>query len=418
MKQLSFNVPDRSTGDFITLRDVVEPIWEARKEFLAIVLLVMACVGAWVGLNVKYRSEGFFQFGGPIPIPAPKEKNEKNPEKEPDAGITLSDFKRYGASFSTSERFFEYVHDKKLESTEGIDDLRRVIARDGISRLIEPIYPFTKLDAKDLMEQPKGSSNNVIALRIKYDASSPLVAQQMVGLIGNYAMDSIVFLIYSDQLRFKHDEISTKIIRLDNTIIENKTRLDELARRSEELKQIIARNPGSEGQAARQVVTITEENAHYLPPATQLLTAEVQAAEAKEKIYHAKREQEQNKLYLEYFDRAKAILNGTKSGETVLRGLEEAKLAVFKDKNMDDDIVKEVYNKITVDNRSAINVYLDKSRFIAGPTLSDKPTVRMPIAMALALIAGLIIAVLFVFIRKWIRQNMSSRPTPTQVNGL
>jgi hypothetical protein len=197
--------------------------------------------------------------------------------------------------------------------------------------------------------------------------------------------------------------MNTKIIKLDNAIIANKTRLEEYRRRAAELKQIVARNPGSEGQATRQVVTITDENARYLPPATQLATTEVQATEANEEILKARREQQQNILFLEYYERAKGLLDSTKSGETVLRGLEAAKTAVFKDKNLEDDIVKEVYNKITVDNRNAINVYLDKSRFIAGPTLAQKSTARPALALVVSLILGFFLAVLIVFSRKQTR---------------
>ncbi|MDB5840799.1 MAG: hypothetical protein JWQ23_2751, partial [Herminiimonas sp.] len=227
--------------------------------------------------------------------------------------------------------------------------------------------------------------------------------QKIVGLLGNYAMDSIIYLTYSDALRFKREEMNTRIIKLDNDIIASKIRLEEYRRRAAELRQIVARNPGAESQATRQVVTVTEENARYLPPATQLATTEVQAAEANEAILKARREQQQNILYLEYYDKAKGLLDSTRSGETILRGLESAKTAVFKDKNLEDDVTKEIYNKITVENRDAINIYLDRSRFIAGPTLAPKSTARPALALAMSLILGLILAVVIVLFRKQMR---------------
>lgn len=405
MNQDMFNAEDRDEVRVIPLNDFLTALWRTRWVVLTVTLLTMACGVTWSLSDARYASNGFFQFGGAIPIVVAKTRDkekDKDKEKEPSPGITLSDFKRYAASFATSERFNEYLNDKKLSSLPGIDDLRKpFVSRDGISRIIEPVYTFTKLDAKELMEQPKESSNNVIGLRISYEGKTPEIAQQDVGLLGRYAMDSIIYLIYSDTLRFKHEEMRTKIVRLDNTIITSKTQLDEYRRKTDELKQIIARNPGGEGQGSRQVVTVTEDNARYLPPATQLMTTEVQISEANEAILKAKREQAQDKLLLEYYDSVQKLLASTKSGETVLQGLEPVKVAVFKEKNLEDDVVKEVYNMITVDNQSAANVYLDKSRFIAGPTLPNRSTARPALALAVSMLVGLLLSLLFIFVRNW-----------------
>jgi hypothetical protein len=383
----------------ISLKDFIVALWRTRWIVFVVTLLNIACGVTWSLYSARYASNGFFQFGGAIPILAAKSK-EKEKEKEPGPGIALSDFKRYAASFGTGERFNEYLNDRKLASVPGIDDLQKVfISRDGLSRIVEPIYPFTKVDAKELMEQPKDSSNNVIGLRISYEGKTPQIAQQNVGLLGRYAMDSIIYQTYSDTLRFKHEEIRTKLVRLDNTIIASKTQLEEYRRKTAELKQIISRNPSGEGQGSRQVVTVTEDNARYLPPATQLMTTEVQISETNEAILKAKREQEQNTLLLEYYGRARQLLDSTKSGEAVLRGLEPVKIAIFKDKNLDDDVVKEAYNMITVDNQNAANVYLDKSRFIAGPTLPNQSTARPALALVISMLVGLALSLMLIFVR-------------------
>jgi hypothetical protein len=403
MKQDKSAIVDDDEVKLVSLNELIAVVWQSRLTVILIIFLVLICGLAFAMVSAKYRSEGFFQFGGPIPVPV-RELGDKTKEKDPGVGVALVDYKRYSASFATLERFAEYVKEKGLES-EGVDRLRRDISVKGITNFIEPVYPFTKLDAKDLVEQPKDSSNNVIGLRITYDSKTPLVAQQMVGLLGRYAIDSIAYNVYSDLLRFKCDEINTKIVRLENTIIEKKTQLEEFRRRATDLRQIISRNPGAAGDSTRQVVTVTEDTAVYLPPVTQLATTEVQATEANEAIFKAKRMQMQSKLYLEYYEQAKLLLDSSKSGETILRGLDAVKKEFFKEKDLNDDAVKEVYNKITVDNQNAINVYMDKSRFIAGPTFPDKSNVRPVLTVAISLIFGLILALVFVFSRKWFVQS-------------
>lgn len=399
--QDNFNTQDDSTaGDDISLIDFLAPLWRSRWMILFVTLSVGAFGLARSLHYAQYKSEGFFQFGGAIPAMK---------DKEPGTGILLSDYKRYVASYSTSERFADFVRDKKLGSAPAIDSLSAVLAsRDvaaTLATLIEPIYPYTKLDAKELMDQPKDSSNNIIGMRINYASRSPENAQQMVRLLGSYVMDSIIYQVYSDELQFKHGEIKAKIIKLDNVIITNQELLEKYRRKGADLKQIVSRYPESSRQASRQVISVTEDSARYLSPVTLLATTEVQASEANESIRKTKREQRQSALLLEYYDHAKALLDGTKSGETLLRGLEPVKESVFKGKNLEDDVIKEVYNAITIDNQNAIIVYLEKSRFIAGPTLPTETSARPRIVLLVSLMLGLFLSVLMAFARNWWRDN-------------
>lgn len=414
MQNNSTGAQDRDSND-ISLLDVVAPIWHARWLVLIITVIVAIFSVAGAIYVAKYSSEGFFQFGGAIPVQDIKEpkdvKDSKDSKdlketKEPGPGITLSDYKRFAASYITNERFEEYVQDKKLNAAPGIDDLRKIfVSRGGIGKSITPVYPFTKLDAKNLMEQPKDSSNNVIGLQIDVEHENPQTAQQMVGFLGHYVMDSIVYLVYSDTVRFKQSELSTKLLNLENAIISKKEQLEEYRRKGADLKQILTRYPNSAQQQAQQVVSVSEDSARYLAPVTQLVTTEVQTSETNERILKMKREQQQTVLLREYYLQAKALLDSTKSGETVLRGLEAAKDRVFKDKNLKDEVVKEVYNTITMNNQNAINVYFEKSRFIAGPTLPSRSTARPVLVLLGSLVLGLFLSVILVFSRNWWRAN-------------
>lgn len=390
----------------ISLLDLIATIWHARWMVLIVTVIVSLLGVAGAMYVAKYSSEGFFQFGGAIPAQDIKDIKNTKDTKEPGSGITLSDYKRFAASYITNERFDEYVRDKKLNAAPGIGDLRKVfVSRAGIGKSITPIYPFTKLDAKNLMEQPKDSSNNVIGLQIDVEHENPQTAQHMVDFLGHYVMDSIVYLIYSDAVRFKQSELSTKLLNLENAIISRKEELEEYRRKGADLKQILARYPTSAQQQAQQVVSVSEDSARYLAPVTQLVTTEVQTSETNERILKMKREQQQTVLLREYYLQSKALLDSTKSGETVLRGLESVKDRVFKDKNLDDTVVKEVYNTITMNNQNAINVYFEKSRFIAGPTLPSRSTVRPALVLLGSLMLGFFLSVILVFGRNWWREN-------------
>lgn len=404
--QDNFTNTDNAAPSLISLTDFLFTMWHGRWLSLLIIVLVTGFGLALTFSRATYESQGFFQFGGSIPMKEREKEKDKEKEKETSPGILLADYKRYAASYATSERFADFIREKKLEAAKGINGLYGVfMSRGSITKLIDPIYPFTKLDAKELMEQPKESGNKVIGLRISYAADSPEVAQQMVGLLGRYAMDSIVYSIYSDKLRAKQDEMRNKIAEYDNIVISNKLMLEELRQKAEDLKQIIARNPAAAKETTRQVVTVAEDTARYLPPITQLVTAEVQTSEVNQIILKAKREQKQKMVLLEYYDRAKVMLDSTKSGESILRGLESVKEQVFKNKDLQDDSIKEIYNSITADNMTALNLYLERSRFIAGPTLPQRSTARPVLTIAISILVGFLLSIIFIFGRKWLRDN-------------
>jgi hypothetical protein len=405
-KKTSFS-DSANQSEFIPIGNWLAILWRDRLLVIVITLLIMTLSFSWAKLHATYKSEGFFLFGGPIPIvkEKPRDKSrEKEQDKEPSLGISLPDFKRYSASFTTSERFGDYIGGTKIVAAPIVDELTQVFAsRAGIRPMIEPIYPFTKLDSKDLVEQPKGN-NNVIGLRISYESSSPYLAQKTVALLGRYAIDSIVYFIYADAIRSKQDNIKTEATKLDNIIINNKIQLEQFQRRVADLKKVIADNPVAANNSARQVVEVSEDTARYLPPTTLLTTAQIQISETNEAILRARQDQRRNTLLLEYYDRARKILDTTKSGENLLHNLDEAKQATFKGKDMQDDVVKEIYNNISVDNQIAISLYFDRSRFIAGPTLPRYSTSRPILALAVGLLFGFFLSVLFLFVRHWWRQ--------------
>ena len=267
------------------------------------------------------------------------------------------------------------------------------------------MYPFTKLDAKELMDQPKDSSNNVIGLKINFDGKTPKIAQNIVDLLGHYAMDTIVYSIYLDNLRYKRDEIVSKLTELDNKIIDLEQKLVEYQRKGTSLQQIVRRYPAAMNEAGRQVVSITDDTARFLSPMTHLMSTEVEALAANEAILKAKRRQKQLRLQLEYFDEAGKLINSTKLGEKVLRALDPIKERVFKNKNLQDELVKEVYNEISIENANATTLYFEKSRFIAGPTLSTHRSSSLLLALIASLFAGVILAVAIVLGREWGRTN-------------
>lgn len=420
--------PEQQGAPEFSLTEILIVLWKGRKLIVGGTVVVMILCLLFTLFTAQYKSEGFYQFGGAIPVlkePVISEKDKEEEkekkkeiekekekeieaeiEKEPAPGIALGDYKRYAAAFGSSGRFDDYMQQVKLNNDPTVQELRRtLIGRDNFSKLLEPIYPMTKRDAKELIATAKDISNNVIGLRISYQASTPQDAQRMVALLGRYAMDSVIYLVYSDFLRSKHLDLTSKITNLDNEIISNKEKLESYARKGDILRKIVSRYPDVAAHGSRQVLSVTENNARYLPPSTQLMSTEVDALMVNEAILKALREQKQNLILRDYYDAAKAALDSNKSGEAILRSLESVKENVFKKMDLNDESVKEVFNTITVENQKATAVYLENSRFIAGPTLPESRTGRLSNSLLAGFFSGLALFSLLVFGRSWWRAN-------------
>jgi len=145
-----------------------------------------------------------------------------------------------------------------------------------------------------------------------------------------------------------------------------------------------------------------------VPPISLLINAEIQIADLNRKIAKAAEDKQKNLLLLEYFGRAQRLPQASKSGETVLRRLEEVRAEVFKGKDLKDPVVAEVSNALTFENETAANQYLQKSRFIMGPSLPTQSTARpVPVVIA-SLLLGLLLSIVYVAGRRWWRINHDS----------
>jgi len=414
MQTDSFSAQDNDPNVIeISLVDLVRTVWDSRWTVLTVTVLVAICGVASDFYLATYKSEGFFRLGETYPSRSYNastkiskgasyyiQNKAQKKESEVGHGIPFSDYKRFSALFTTGERFAEYVRDKKLESAPGVEDLRIAFLTPArIAKLIEP--------AKD-------NGDNVIGLRISSESADPKTAQQMVDFLGHYIIDSIVYSIYSDMLRLRESELLDKPFQLDMGIMESKEKLEEYRHKGADLKQVLSRYSNLANQQAQQGVPVIGDVALPRLPGAQLVTVEVvsqlvttelQILEANELVLKMEREQQQTGLFREYYQEAKKMLESTKSGETVLRGLESVKDRVFKDKSLDDEVVKEVYNTITLDNHRAMDVYSERNFFMTSPTLPLKPSSHLVRALGSSLVLGLCLSMVLVFGRNWWREN-------------
>lgn len=401
MKKNDAFVPE-DLRDLVSMTNFLTIAWRQKLVILAIVLLSVLVGQLWSRMHVNYRSEAVLQFGGEI--------SEDTVElKDVAPRISLEDYSRYAAAFFSAERFDEFVREKKLELTTGLVEARNtIVAPNAISRIVEPVYSFAGLDDKVGRKLSSNDNNGVVGLRIEYSNASPEVAQTVVNFLGQYAMDSVAYAAYADFFERKERQIKAKMAALERKIVDATIELENFRRKASSLKEIIARHPEATRLDPRQIISITEETAKYLSPVTLLMTTELQAAELRNSIPEIEREQKQNTVLLEYYNRAKLILDRTKSGMTLQTELESLKEALCASENVQDLSVKYVCSTLSSDHQIAANRYFYSNRFITPPTLPVHPTRSSLRVLMMSLAAGLILSLFYVFGRIWLRESKAN----------
>ena len=375
-------------------------IWRSRWIVLVITILSLVAGFVWTQMHSGYQSEGIFRFGGPVPMKRPAPDG-----KEPSPGISQADFNRYFASYTKPEQFDEYIREKKLESVPGVSDLRQQLAaQGGMAQITEPVYSLAHQGSLGLI-RPK-EAVNVLGLRISYAGKSPEAAPQMVELIVQYARDRIIHLAFKDEFTDRRQDLKLRIAKFEAEISNLETDLEDYGQKASSLKQLMGRTGGNTFPGNLEVAAITEDSARFLPLPMQVAATEVQTIETAQLIQNKKRKLMQDSLQLEYCDLVLKMMGNTKSGEASLKNLELIKDEMFKRKDLKDNKVRQVFNAITMDNRNAEFVYIENSRFVAGPTLPQNAGSRPLLTIAASLIAALILSVIAICGR----QFMAYRP--------
>jgi len=386
------------------LVDVVAYVWQSRWLVLGLTGTAVAIGVALMALFPSYSSEGLFQFGGAISDPRITDYS-KTLGEEPPAGVSLPDYRRYSAVYLTEKRFAEFVQRHGLADNAAAKEIRKAFDTGDIVRMLQPIGP----DGKPL-DQAKDTSGNVTGLRISARTSSPAIAQEMVGLLARYIVDSIVHALFSTAVPVQYARLRTALVLYDKMLLANAIKLEELKRKSTSLRDILGRYPGAANVVPRQMVSPSPQSG-FFSPLDLLVTAEVDAIEARAERRRLQRERAQTTILMEYLERVRTLLAEAPTSKQVLEGMaavREDMLQTLQDDSLDDEAIREAYNTIKIANQRSTDVFFEKSGFIVGPTLPARSTSRPLVGSMLALVLGLVCSFLLVFAMQWWRANRTT----------
>lgn len=214
-----------------------------------------------------------------------------------------------------------------------------------------------------------------LGVRIAYVAQDPLQAQKIAAWLGLYFKE----IATREAVRELVSNWSAENRQFSDRALEQQLKykfdIEQAEARAGALKKLIANYPSSVGSESRQVVDIRKENEKFISPMAQLVGAESQIIEIKEKTQKLSRKIEQQAFIAPLISQAHAELLKTRSGSesvsVLTQILDEAR------KKVKTDAEREKLLTLAADLSQISARFLSQAQFIAEPylpTRSERPT--------------------------------------------
>lgn len=358
------------------------------------VLLVAAIAGAGVGAllgygpMLRYKSEGVLNM---------------------DMGT--SEYKRFTelANDATSIGQFLAVFPPPKLKSEGLESLIKEVTK---GEWHKPVPKVSKADGKELSDavlqmeresekekermQERGDIKNrkdgavYLGLRLTHMAHDPIEAAEVATWLGGYfkevatreAVRNQVSRWAADNRQFSDRALELKL-KYEFDIEQAKTRA--LA-----LKKIVASYPESAARESRQVVDVRKDNEKFMSPMAQLVGAESEMIEIREKTQKLNREIEQQAFAAALVGDAEVALRQVRSGSESVSKLATV-IADFS-KKVKTDAEREKLLSLAADLSQITARFLSQAQFIAQPSVPSRP--ERPSPLMLIVLVGFLFALL------------------------
>lgn len=333
--------------------------------------MALTLLGALIGWTISsYTSVGYFQLG-----------------------ISVPDFRKLQSTVAAPGHWDSFLktYQAKSKTTLDLAEIGALLTQEkSADQMIQPIYPFSKNDLKNLARIPDtADSTDILGIKISAHGASANDAQAKVIALGNFLRDSAILLDFKTSARTQYAQHLGQQQTNENKTIDTKYQLTQLEVRKADMQKILHAYPDSTASDRRQLVSVSEDSSRYLSPVTQLVAIESTIAEQRQKLPTIQREQRINAINVRYYEKVLAYLSKSTSGTAFLH-----ELPVIRDElhlNLDDPVEKLVFNQISIDNLKANATYFEQARFIAQPT---KPSAASPGVLKAALL-GLLLGLFF-----------------------
>jgi len=320
--------------------------------------------------------------------------------------VSTPQYKTYSSLFSNAQHFNRFLdHYRKKNEIEANVELKVVSGTEELASYFTPVFAYTADDLRQLAQLGKDKDNFVVGVNVTGEGISPDSAHLFASILGEYIADCILYGIVSEFITtgYHNSEIRSKTV--ENTIIENEFKLQQLQDKLEDIKELSSKYPQSRSVSSKEFISIEPGGYRYLSPITQMVGIESELADIRQLLSENHRSNELLEIRLEFFRAARVILNEVEFGTSLLQQCQQVKTEMFDGKDINRDTVREVFNDLSIEFDKFVALR-ERMIFVSGPTKPERISYPKKIfIVVMSALFALCFFIVLAFILEWWRKN-------------
>ena len=349
--------------------------------FVAMAALLGAGMGAGLGYGplLKYKTEGVLSME-----------------------MGTSEYKRFSELANDATTAKQYVAVFPPPDLKGVE-LERLIRTIALGGWHKPVPKVSRADAKELpnvllqleQEREKNQEPRVqpmerrlpvtvyLGLRLTHTAPEPQQVANIASWLGDYFKDVATREAVREQVsRWKAENR-----QFSDRALERKLKFEfdiqQAQTRAAALKTIVAAYPDAARRDSQQVVDVRKDNEKFMSPMSQLVGAESEVIDIRERLQKLDREIEQQSFVKSLVLEADTAANNAQSGNDSVRQL--SGVITEASKKVKTEAEREKLLSLAADLSQISARFLSQAQFVAKPSVPSLPERPTPLMVSLLL---------------------------------
>lgn len=293
------------------------------------------------------------------------------------------------------------------------------------SKWHSPLPVISKIDSKDLPEalvkieverntEKTKTSNIFIGARITATSPDANQAARIASWLGSYfkevaakeAMRDQLFIWLSENKQFTERALEDKL--------KFAFEIEQAQTRANSLKKVLAQYPDLAKSESRQVVDVRKDNERFISPGAQLVGAETQIIDVREKIARLERSLAQHTFARSYLYEAEKAMSSVNTGSGLILIFSE--LTKKYSTKVQNEAEREKLLSIAAKVSEISARFLSQAQFVLPPNIPSRAEAPRPLMIAFIFgILGFLISVTWIF-RAWIWAQITSADQPSETS--
>lgn len=372
------------SDELLDMTAIARTISRARIP-IVIGLIAGVILGTFAALYLApYRSEGVYTIGS-IENATPFEVVH---------GMSVPAFKIAYSKLDAMgfHRFLEFRSDA---GSGTVAQLTRILASPAKRPLaMLPIYATTRTDLRELGESSTPQENSAVAVQVSLAARNPDEARREASIVGDFIGETIFSAQAEDLIVSRASQYEAARLTSENRVLEQNFLVNTTGQKIARLQALKNEFPNSRINDIRQIVSVGDGGANYLPLTTQLVGAKSHLTDLRETIVREERARNVAELLARYYGSAREAISEGGNSQKLLARLSALGETSFVQGATESEL-SEARNIASLDLYKLRMLRTRYLRFASGPTVGWRDPNRIwKYSAAGAVVGALLVALI------------------------